>query len=157
QRTQVVDYQNNPLVFIATAVNVVTIINTLRLSYNPTGKRKCIPHAHYMLTMEDKFGNILHDWRNYMVGWTRDRAPKLIVILVIAFILVRILNVITRRIIALSDKRSPESVARAQQVRTVASVLRSCGVFLIIFLTGMSVLKDAFNINIEPLLASAGI
>jgi small conductance mechanosensitive channel len=107
--------------------------------------------------MEDKFGNILHDWRNYMVGWTRDRAPKLIVILVIAFILVRILNVITRRIIALSQKRSPESVARAQQVRTVASVVRSCGVFLILFFTGMAVLKDAFNINIEPLLASAGI
>jgi moderate conductance mechanosensitive channel len=107
--------------------------------------------------MEDKFGNILHDWRNYMVGWTRDRAPKLIVILVIAFILVRILDVIARRIIALSEKRSPESAARAQQVRTVASVVRSCGVFLILFFTGMSVLKDAFNINIEPLLASAGI
>jgi small conductance mechanosensitive channel len=31
------------------------------------------------------------------------------------------------------------------------------GVFLIVFFTLMAVLKDAFNINIEPLLASAGI
>src|SRR5262249_36640366 len=109
------------------------------------------------LTMEEKFGNILHDWRNYMVGWTRDRAPKLIVILVIAFVLVRVLDVITCRIIAIREKREAGSHLRAQQVRTVAGVVRSCGVFLILFFTGMAVLKDAFNINIEPLLASAGI
>jgi small conductance mechanosensitive channel len=107
--------------------------------------------------MEDKFGNILHDWRSYMVGWTRDRAPKLIVILVVAFVLVRMLRMITGRIVALSEKQSPDNVLRAQQVRTVAGMVRSCGVFLIVFFTGMSVLKDAFNINIEPLLASAGI
>ena len=46
---------------------------------------------------------------------------------------------------------------RAQQVRTITGVVRSVGVFLIVFFTGMTVLKDAFNINIEPLLASAGI
>jgi small-conductance mechanosensitive channel len=36
-------------------------------------------------------------------------------------------------------------------------VVRSVGVFLIVFFTGMTALKDGFNINIEPLLASAGI
>jgi small conductance mechanosensitive channel len=36
-------------------------------------------------------------------------------------------------------------------------VIRSTGIFLIVFWTGMSALKDAFDINIEPLLASAGI
>jgi small conductance mechanosensitive channel len=42
-------------------------------------------------------------------------------------------------------------------VRTLVEVVHSAGVLLILFFAGMSVLKDAFNINIEPLLASAGI
>src|SRR5215471_18363078 len=56
--------------------------------------------------MELKFGNILHAWHDYLVTWTRDRAPKLLIIVVVA---------------------------------------------------GMSVLQDGFNINIAPLLASAGV
>ena len=109
------------------------------------------------LQFEDRFGSILHDWHNYLVGWTRDRAPKLIVILALAFIFARLLRVITRKVVDLSEKRSLDGVARAQQVRTVVGVVYSSGVFLIVFFAGMSALKDAFNINIEPLLASAGI
>jgi small conductance mechanosensitive channel len=109
------------------------------------------------IQIEEKFGNILHEWHNNLVAWARDRAPKLIFILILAFICVRLLDVITRRIIALSDKHSPDGAARAQQVRTVVGVVHSTGVLLIVFLAGMSALKDAFNFNIEPLLASAGI
>jgi moderate conductance mechanosensitive channel len=107
--------------------------------------------------MEEKFSNIWHEWHNYLVAWTRDRAPKLVVILVLAFIFVRLLGLITRKLVALSEKRSAHGTIRAQQVRTITGVVRSVGVFLIVFFTGMSALKDAFNINIEPLLASAGI
>ncbi|HMF91304.1 MAG TPA: mechanosensitive ion channel family protein [Candidatus Angelobacter sp.] len=107
--------------------------------------------------MDLKFSNIWHEWHDYMVTWTRDRAPKLLIILVVAFIFVRLLGVITRRIIAFSEKRSPGNPMQAQQVRTVVGAIQSFGVLLIVFFTSMSVLKDAFNINIEPLLASAGI
>lgn len=107
--------------------------------------------------MDLKFSNIWHQWHDYLVTWTRDRAPKLLIILLVAIILVRLLSVITRRIVAFSEKRSPGSPMQAQQVRTVAGAIQSFGVLLIVFVTGMSVLKDAFNINIEPLLASAGI
>jgi small-conductance mechanosensitive channel len=107
--------------------------------------------------MELKFNSILHDWHNYLVTWTRDRAPKLLIILLVAFLFVRLLRTITRRIIAFSEKRSPGGVMQAQQVRTLVGVIRSVGVFLIVFFAGMAALKDAFNINIEPLLASAGI
>jgi moderate conductance mechanosensitive channel len=107
--------------------------------------------------MEDQFGNIWHAWHNSLVAWIRDRAPKLIIILVVAFILVRLLETITRTVFAWSEKRSTDGAARAQQIRTVVGVVHSAGVLLIFFLTAMSVLKDAFNINIEPLLASAGI
>jgi moderate conductance mechanosensitive channel len=109
------------------------------------------------IPIDYKFGNIWHAWRADLIEWTRDRAPKLILILVLAFVFVRLLGIITRKVVAFSAKRSPDSEARAQQVRTVVGVVHSTGVFLIVFFAGMSVLKDAFNINIEPLLASAGI
>jgi moderate conductance mechanosensitive channel len=107
--------------------------------------------------METRFGNILHEWHNYMVEWTRDRAPKLAIILVLAFVFIRLLGIITRKLMALSDKGRVQGALRAQQVRTVVGMIRSVGVFLIVFFAGMSALKDVFNINIEPLLASAGI
>jgi len=106
--------------------------------------------------MEEKFSNIWHAWHNYLVAWTRDRAPKLIVILVLAFIFVRLLGLLTRKLVALSERTS-HGPLHPHQVRTVTGVIRSVGVFLIVFFTGMSILKDSFNINIEPLLASAGI
>jgi moderate conductance mechanosensitive channel len=104
-----------------------------------------------------RFENILHDWQNYFEVWIRDRAPKLVIILVLAFIFVRLLGVITRKLIAISEKGRGTGALRAQQVRTLIGMIRGAGVFLIVFFAGMSVLKDAFNINIEPLLASAGI
>src|SRR4029077_20376378 len=99
--------------------------------------------------MEENFSNIWHAWHNYLVAWTRDKAPKLVVILVLAFIFVRLLGLVTRKLVALSE-RSARGPLRSHQVRAVTGVIRSVGVFLIVFFTGMSILKDSFNINIEP-------
>src|SRR6266849_810206 len=98
--------------------------------------------------MEAKFSNIWHEWHNYLVGWTRDRAPKLALILLLAFVFVRLLTLITRKLVAFSERGSAQGAAHTQQVRTVVGVIRSAGVFLIVFFTSMSVLKDAFDINI---------
>jgi moderate conductance mechanosensitive channel len=107
--------------------------------------------------MQIRFENILHDWQNDTEMWIRVRAPKLLIILLLAFIFVRLLGMITRKLMAMSGKGRVTGALRAQQVRTVIGMIRGMGVFLIVFFAGMSVLKDAFNINIEPLLASAGI
>jgi small-conductance mechanosensitive channel len=107
--------------------------------------------------MEDQFSNLWHNWHKDLVEWTRDTAPKLLLILLLAFVLVRLLNFATRKVVALSEKGSGRGPVRAQQVRTLTGVIRSVGVFLIVFLTGMWVLNDVFRINIAPLLASAGI
>jgi small conductance mechanosensitive channel len=107
--------------------------------------------------MEEQFSSIWHQWHNYLVAWTRDRAPKLLVILVLAFILVRLLGLMTRKVVALTEKTPTHGALRSQQVRTVVGVVQSVGVFLIVFFAGMTLLKDVFLINIEPLLASAGI
>ncbi len=105
--------------------------------------------------MEERFGNIWHQWHNYLVEWTRDKAPKLVVILVLAFVFVRLLGIITQKLVALAERNS-RGTGRAQQVKTVAGVIHSAGVFLIVFFAFMQVM-DAFNFNIAPLLASAGI
>ena len=107
--------------------------------------------------MEDQFSNLWNNWHKDLVEWTRNTAPKLLLILVLAFLLVRLLNFATRKVVGLSEKTSGRGPVRAQQVRTLTGVIRSIGVFLIVFLTGMSVLNDVFKINIAPLLASAGI
>jgi small conductance mechanosensitive channel len=107
--------------------------------------------------MEEQFSNIWHQWHNYLVVWTRDRAPKLLVILALAIVFVRLLGLVTRKLVALSERVPARGTGRTQQVRTITGVVHSVGVFLIVFFTGMTVLKDAFQINIEPLLASAGI
>jgi small conductance mechanosensitive channel len=106
--------------------------------------------------MDKQFSNIWPHWHNRLVDWTQDTAPKIAVILVVAFIFVRLLNTISRRVIALAEKRSQGAI-HGQQVRTIAGVIRSVGVFLIVFVTGMNVLNDGFGIDIKPLLASAGI
>ncbi len=76
----------------------------------------------------------------------------------LAFIFVRLLNVDLReRSLPLRRKAPSHGPVRGQQVRTLAGVIRSVGVFLIVFLTGTYVLNEGFHINIAPLLASAGI
>src|SRR5215470_11965623 len=107
--------------------------------------------------MKENFSNIWHNWHDYLVTWTRDRAPKLLVILLLSFIFVRLLNLVTHKIVAFSEKGPAHGNVRTQQVRTLTGVIRSTGVFLIVFFTGMFALKEVFSINIEPLLASAGI
>jgi small-conductance mechanosensitive channel len=138
----------------------------MRIVNPPGATTPCIPrdsppvsvgYNPELTVMEEQFSSIWHQWHNYLVAWTRDRAPKLLVILVLAFILVRLLGLMTRKVVALTEKTPAHGALRSQQVRTVVGVVQSVGVFLIVFFAGMTLLKDVFLINIEPLLASAGI
>ena len=106
--------------------------------------------------MEPQFQNLLRDWHGDLVQWTRNVAPKLLVILILAFIGVRLLGLLSRKAVEFSEKASARGL-RAQQVRTVTGVIHSIGVFVIVFFTFMWVLNEGFHINIAPLLASAGI
>ncbi|HEU4634751.1 MAG TPA: mechanosensitive ion channel domain-containing protein [Edaphobacter sp.] len=96
-----------------------------------------------------------HDWHQYVIVFARDKAPKLVAVLVIVFILLRILKFFVNRI----QKRADQQVAnfhRAAQLRTMASILRATSLGVIGFLAFLQVLT-IFNIPYEPLLASAGI
>lgn len=98
----------------------------------------------------------VQDWRADLYNWVRNDAPKLIVILVVAAILVRLLHMVTGRLTAYARGAEQVSRARAQQLRTLASVINGVGVFLILFMAALQVLP-LFGVNMGPLLASAGV
>jgi len=78
-----------------------------------------------------------------------------VVILVGAFVLVRLLRNVTSKVTALQTKRLPSGF-RAQQVRTLASVINSVAVVVIVFVAALMALAQ-LGLHLEPLLASAGI
>jgi moderate conductance mechanosensitive channel len=96
----------------------------------------------------------LQAWKNDASGFLRQDAPKLLLIIVLAFVFIRILRSATRRVAAL-DKRMPPGV-RAQQIRTLASVVTSVGVFVIMLWALMETFA-IFHLDVRPLLASAGV
>jgi small-conductance mechanosensitive channel len=98
---------------------------------------------------------LLHDWRNDALEFVHHDLLKLALIVAGSFLLIRILRVATRRVSAFEAENLPRGV-RAQQIRTLAGVINSVGISIILFLAVMETLS-LFNLNLGPLLASAGI
>lgn len=98
---------------------------------------------------------ILYNWRTDIVDWSRHAAPRLIGIIVVAFILLQLLKAVTRKLTQFSQGPLHTGL-RAQQLRTLASVIGSVGAVVIYFLAGMQLLP-LFGIDARPILASAGI
>ena len=105
---------------------------------------------------EPRFHDLWHGWHNDLIAFARHQLPKLLAILLIAFILIRLLGIVTRKLVEITQRKSLHPTIRAQQVTTLVGVIRSAGIFVILLVTLMQVLL-VFDINIAPLLASAGI
>ena len=101
----------------------------------------------------ENLGSVLHHWRADALQFLRVDVPKIIVIAVLAFILIRLMRVVINRLLAFSRH---ESGVRAQQLRTAAGVIGSVGTFVIVFLALMQILP-VLGVNMGPLLASAGV
>ncbi len=95
-------------------------------------------------------------WTDDSFEFIHHDVPKIVAVLLIAFILTRLLKLITRRLSHLSKSDSLPSGVRAQQIRTLSGVVYSMGVFIVAFLAAMQILP-LFGINMGPLLASAGV
>jgi moderate conductance mechanosensitive channel len=97
------------------------------------------------------------DMRADTLGWTRHALPRVLVVLVVAFILIRLLRAATRRLDKFSQHiTTGERVHQMHQLRTLAQVINSVGVAIIFFLAAMQILP-LVGLDIKPLLASAGI
>jgi len=100
--------------------------------------------------------HIFDDWREDSLSFVRYQLPRIAAIIVVSFILAWLLKIVSRHLAELGESQVLPSAVRAQQLRTVSSVIYSVGVFIIAFLAVMQILTQ-LNIKVEPLLASAGI
>src|SRR6266851_5210068 len=103
-------------------------------------------------------GNIpplLRDWREDTMTFLRHDAPKILLVLLVAYLLTRMARAVARKTADLHVRKLPSGV-RVQQVRTVASVVTSIAVFVIFFVAALEVLS-LLGLNLGPMLASAGI
>jgi small conductance mechanosensitive channel len=100
-------------------------------------------------------GKILDEWTNDAQEFVHSKLPHLIVVLVIAFILIRLLSLVTSRMIRVAEAHATGGI-RLGQVKTLSTVIRATGLTIIAVITGLQFL-DAVGLNLGPLLASAGI
>ena len=118
------------------------------------------PQMHTLLVQlqipQDRFRHLLDGWSEDSVNFLRHDAPKILWALVVAVILLIIFRVLRDKLIAHSKRQELPSGLRAQQLRTLASVIYSIGVFVVVFEASMQILP-ILGLNIGPLLASAGV
>lgn len=111
---------------------------------------------HLVLWQMSRVRPVLEDWKGDWENFLRKDLPKIVLVIVVAAILVRLLKMATGRLARFSRTRALPTGMRAQQLRTLASVLNSVGVAVIVFLAAMQILP-LLGINMGPLLASAGV
>jgi small conductance mechanosensitive channel len=99
--------------------------------------------------------SLLHAWRDDGMAFLRHDVPKIVLVMFGSFVLIRLLRAVTSQVTSLQTRKLPGSV-RARQVRTLASVITSVGVFAILFVAAVTLLP-LLGLNLGPVLASAGI
>ncbi|MFP5207694.1 MAG: mechanosensitive ion channel family protein [Acidobacteriota bacterium] len=98
---------------------------------------------------------LLNEWSTDGQEFIHTTLPRLIVIALIAFLLSRLLRVITHRMIRVAEQHAV-GAGQLAQVKTLAGVIRATGLTVIGLIAGMQAL-DALGFDLAPLLASAGI
>ncbi len=96
-----------------------------------------------------------HDWHDDIISFLRADLPRIVAILILAFILQRVVHFFVTRMMRLAD-RQVGNAQRSAQLRTMATIIRATSYSVIGFIVLLHVLS-VFNINLTPLLASAGV
>jgi moderate conductance mechanosensitive channel len=108
-----------------------------------------------LIPVEGNLQDLARGWREDTRTFLRHDGPKILFVVAVSCLLIWILRSVARKLTALQIRRLPAGF-RAQQVRTLASVITSIGVFIIAFVAALEVLP-LFGLNLGPLLASAGV
>ena len=106
-------------------------------------------------TPDESFRELGRAWHTDLVEFVRHDAPKIVFILLFAFALQRIVAFSYHRTRRLADSYVANS-QRASQLRTIAATVRATCYGLIGFIALLQILP-LFNIDLKPLLASAGV
>jgi small conductance mechanosensitive channel len=107
-------------------------------------------------THDERLYDVLQrDWHADFIDFVHRDLPKLVFVFLLAFLLLQVVNFFVRRMRKLADNQVANQ-KRSAQLRTMASILRATAYFFIIFFFLLQVLP-IFNIDLKPLLASAGV
>lgn len=98
---------------------------------------------------------LMRDWREDTMNFLRHDLPKIVLVLIASYILIRVLRTIARKSAEMHVRKLPPGVS-VQQFRTVTSVITSVGLFVILFVAALEILS-LLGLNLGPMLASAGI
>jgi small conductance mechanosensitive channel len=101
------------------------------------------------------FADVLNHWHRDALAFIHD-LPRLIVILFIAFVLMRVVSFFVRRMEKIAEQQSGEYAQRSAEVRTLAAIIRATAYSIIGFIVLLHILS-VLGINLTPLLASAGV
>ena len=99
---------------------------------------------------------VLNDWSDDAFDFLRHQLPRILAVVLVAFILSRLLKLLSRRLSELGRRQGLSSAVRSQQLKTISGAVYSVGLLIIVFIASMQVLA-LLGINMGPLLASAGI
>lgn len=94
-------------------------------------------------------------WVGDLQGFIRIGLPKIILILIGAWVLVRLLRAVTSRVIKVAERHS-HGAHSAAQIGTMVSVLRASGVGIIVLLAVLEIMP-LLGFRLGPVLASAGV
>ena len=100
-------------------------------------------------------GKVIDEWVGDTQEFIRLKAPRLVMDALIAFLLYRILKLITTRMVRIAEEHAA-AYSRVAQVKTMASVIRATGMAIILSILAMQVLSS-MGVDLAPLLASAGV
>jgi small-conductance mechanosensitive channel len=107
--------------------------------------------------LREAFQSMWQNWVDSAQDFLVNDLRHLIAILIFAWIAFWLVKVITERMQRAAEKHPNVGLARTSQIRTLASVLRATGIGIVGFFTVVSILRNIFDINLAPLLASAGV
>ncbi len=100
-------------------------------------------------------GRVLDEWIADAQEFIRLKLPHLLVVAVIAFLLIRLLRLVTFHMTHMAELHSA-GPGHLSQVKTLAGIIRATGLAIIWMIAGLQFL-DVLGANLAPLLASAGV
>ena len=108
-----------------------------------------------LAAQEHFFDRVFDQWTTGAQEFVSDKLPHLVVATVIALLLIKLLQIVTKRMIRMAERHGA-STGRLGEVKTLAGVFRATGLAVIAVITVLQYLA-AVDINLAPLLASAGV
>lgn len=98
--------------------------------------------------LEDRYSQDLLDFLH-------EKLPKLLGVAIIAWVLLRVLNLVTGHVLKIANRQA-STAGHLAQVKTLTSVIRATGIAVIAVLAALQILP-ILGFNLGPLLTSAGV